>query len=143
MKAAATNDRNFRTFLLMAQLEARAIGTRIKQARLEAGMTQEDVADVATFSRRSLQDYENGVTIPWKHLREISALLDRPVEWLLHGDPEATPGSGESTATILGRLADLEARVLELSGLLRESLETEAETGSPESPGQSQPAQVN
>lgn len=85
MKSAATNDRNFHRFLLMAQLEAKAIGARIQQARLEAGMTQEQVAEIATFSKRSLQDYEGGVTIPYRHLREIGQLLDRPVEWFLHG----------------------------------------------------------
>lgn len=88
-KPAATNDRTFRTFLLMVQLEAEAIGERIAQARLEAGMTQEELAELATFSKRSLQDYETGVTIPYRHMREISALLGRPVEWFLHGAKES------------------------------------------------------
>ncbi len=110
--AAATNSRNFRTFLLVSQLEAAAIGRRIAQARKEAGMTQEDVADVATFSRRSLQDYESGVTTPFKHLREISALLDRPVEWFLHGEPEEEPSSHAE------RLDRIEQHLSEIRGLL-------------------------
>lgn len=93
-KAAATNARNFRTFLLVSQLEAQEIGARITQARKELGMTQEEVAEVATFSKRSLQDYEAGVTIPYRHLREISGLLKRPVEWFLHGTPES-PSNGD------------------------------------------------
>jgi transcriptional regulator with XRE-family HTH domain len=110
---AATNRRNFRTFLLVAQLEGKAIGARIAQARDEAGMTQEQVADVATFSRRSLQDYEAGVTIPYKHMREIAAILGKPVEWLLHGDVEAIDED---------RLADLHAQVQELRAENREVL---------------------
>ena len=76
----------------MAQLEAEAIGRRIAQARKEMnGLTQERMAELASFSKRSLQDYEAGVTIPYKHLREIGAITQRPVEWFLHGDePEAT-----------------------------------------------------
>lgn len=105
-KVAATNDRNFRTFLLVAQLEAEAIGKRISQARREAGMTQEELAEMSTFSKRSLQDYEAGVTIPYRHMREISGLLDRPVEWFLHGEKEEGP-LGEA---FLGRLETLVER---------------------------------
>lgn len=105
-KPATTNDRNFRTFLLVSQLEAKAIGARIAQARNEQGMTQEEMCELTTFSKRSLSDYENGVTIPYKHLREISALLSRPVEFFLHGEPEATGASAES---LVSRLEALEA----------------------------------
>lgn len=112
-KAAATNDRNFRTFLLMSQLEARAIGARIALARNEAGLTQDELSDLAQgFKRRSLQDYETGVTIPFKHLREISALLDRPVEWFLHGDPDQ-PSSEDwrQVREEIAHLADVLARI--------------------------------
>jgi transcriptional regulator with XRE-family HTH domain len=87
-KPAATKRTQFRTFLLMTQLEGRAIGARIAQARRESGMTQEQVAEVATFSKRSLQDYEAGITIPYRHMQEIAALLKKPVAWFLHGEPE-------------------------------------------------------
>ena len=119
MKSAATNDRNFRTFLLVSQLEAEGIGARIAQARMEAGLTQEQLADLAVgFSKRSLQDYEAGVTIPYKHLREIGALLNRDVEWFLHGQPdkpdqdqisrlsEQVEGLREQLGEILRRLPD-------------------------------------
>lgn len=88
-KSAATNDRNFRTFLLVSQLEAEGIGQRIAYAREVAGLTQEQLADLAVgFSKRSLQDYEAGVTIPYKHLREIGRLLGRDPEWFLYGDKD-------------------------------------------------------
>ncbi len=68
------------------QFEAKEIGQRIAEARTVAGITQETLAEMASFSKRSLQDYEAGVTIPYKHMREISRLLGREVEWFLHGE---------------------------------------------------------
>jgi transcriptional regulator with XRE-family HTH domain len=89
-KPAATNARNFRTFLLMQQFAAEEIGARIAQARNERGLTQDELSDLAAgFSKRSLQDYEAGKTIPYKHLRELSQLLKKPTEWFLYGDVEA------------------------------------------------------
>lgn len=110
-EAAATNGRNFRTFLLVSQLEAREIGARIAQARNEAGLTQEELVEVASFSKRSLQDYEAGVTIPYRHLREIAGIVNATVPWLLHGEPEGAPGLDlhnrlESLATEVGLLRD-------------------------------------
>ena len=105
-KSAATKSRSFRTFLLVSQFEAEEIGARIALARNERGMTQEELAGAATFSKRSLQDYETGVTIPYKHLRELSSLLGREVEWFLRGETEID----------VDRLTGLEAQ-------LREALE--------------------
>lgn len=75
----------------MQQFEAREIGARIKQARRERGLTQEQLAELASFSKRSLQDFEGGVTIPYKHLRELSRLLGRPTEWFLYGANQEPP----------------------------------------------------
>jgi transcriptional regulator with XRE-family HTH domain len=111
-KSAATNDRNFRTFLLVAQLEAQAIGARLAQARNEAGMTQEQVADLATFSKRSLQDYEYGVTIPYRHMREIAGILARPVEWFLHGDQQEEMDLLQEVAASVDRLSSAMATAL-------------------------------
>src|SRR4051812_41532947 len=84
---AATNARNFRTFLLMQQFDAQMIGARIKQARKERGLTQEQLADLVTgFSKRSLQDYEAGKTIPYAHLTELGVILHTTTEWFLYGD---------------------------------------------------------
>lgn len=109
MKSAATNARNYRTFLLVAQLEAGAIGARIAQARNEAGLTQEELADLAVgFSRRSLQDYETGVTIPYKHMQEIASLVAVTVEWLLHGEPdEATPQDADAIALLRAEMSEI------------------------------------
>lgn len=120
MKPAATIDRNFRTFLLVSQLEAKAIGARLQKARLESGMTQEQVADVATFSKRSLQDYEAGTTIPYKHMRELAGIYQCEVEWLLHGDPETTtPATPPAVGASEERIARLESDVAEALRILR------------------------
>ena len=108
---AATNARNYRTFLLVAQLEAKAIGARIARARKEAGMTQDQLVDVASFSKRSLQDYEAGNTIPWAHFGEIAELTNTPVSKLMHGEPEKPPINIE---LVLDRLERMEALELEL-----------------------------
>ena len=68
-------------------LAAQEMGLRIAEARRAAGLTQEHLAALASFSKRSLQDYEAGVTFPYRHLRELSSLLGPPVEWFLHGKP--------------------------------------------------------
>lgn len=70
----------------MQQFNAAEIGGRIAQARRERGLTQEELAGSGTFSKRSLQDYESGLTIPFRHLRELSQLLDQPVQWFLYGE---------------------------------------------------------
>src|SRR3954447_14596127 len=99
---AATNHRNFRTFLLMQQFAAQEIGARIKQARKERGLTQEQLADlVEGFSKRSLQDYELGNTIPYKHFGELSRMLKRPQEWFLYGDSEEEPASDDRLREIV------------------------------------------
>lgn len=103
-KLAATKARNFRTFLLMQQFAADEIGARIKQARLERGLKQEELAEMASFSKRSLQDYEGGVTIPYRHMRELAKLLKRREEWFLYGDDEDAAALSERFADQLDRL---------------------------------------
>ena len=96
----------------MQQFEAEVIGARIKQARLEAGMTQEQLAEVCSFSKRSLQDYEYGVTIPYKHLTELAAILRRSVAWFLHGaEADRSP---EEDAALADRMAAVETQLQEL-----------------------------
>lgn len=102
--SAATNSRSFRTFLLVSQFEAREIGARIALARNERSMTQEELAGAASFSKRSLQDYEAGITIPYKHLKELSVLLGHKPEWFLRGEKEEVD---------VDRLSVLEAQLVE------------------------------
>jgi transcriptional regulator with XRE-family HTH domain len=96
------------------QFEAKEVGGRIALARNEAGLTQETLAEMASFSKRSLQDYEAGVTIPYKHMREISRLLAKPVEWFLHGESDSARETAETIEALTGRLEALEGRVAQL-----------------------------
>ncbi len=117
--SAATNARNFRSFLLMQQFAAQEIGARISQARNERGLTQEQLAEIAPFSKRSLQDYEAGVTIPYKHLRDLARLLNRPEEWFLYGDQEQ-PSEGSSVDRLEAKLESVLEAVEDLRAELRE-----------------------
>lgn len=110
-KSAATNARTFRTFLLMEQFAAREIGARIRQARKERGLTQEQLAEMASFSKRSLQDYEAGATIPYPHFTELSALLKKPTAWFLYGEEPDAPDVTDRLERIEERLAEVLARL--------------------------------
>ena len=128
-KVAATNSRSFRTFLLVSQWEAKEIGQRIALARDLAGMTQEQLAELTSFSKRSLQDYETGVTIPWKHFRELARLLRKPEEWFLYGDPEESSAE-DALAEVKREQAETRAAVASLEaemGRLRAAVEATIE----------------
>lgn len=89
-KVSATDLRTFRTFLLMQQFAAHEIGGRIAQARLEAGrMTQEQLADLLGVTTRTVQTWEAGGSIPWKHLQRIEQIFGRSVSWFLRGEDES------------------------------------------------------
>lgn len=73
----------------MEQFAAGQIGARIAEARrLADGMTQEQLGELIGVSTRSIQAYEGGDTIPWKHLRLIGKVTKRSVDWFLYGDEE-------------------------------------------------------
>jgi transcriptional regulator with XRE-family HTH domain len=126
--SAATNERNFRTFLLMAQFEAAEIGARIRQARKERGLSQQQLAEIGPFSKRSLQDYETGKTIPYSHLRDLARLLHKPEEWFLYGvEPISQDEELLAQLRVLpDRIAALEAELRDLQALLDERLPPQA-----------------
>lgn len=100
----------------MQQFAGAEIGARIAQARREAdGMTQEQLAELLNVSTRSVQDYEAGVTMPWRHFKLLETAFKRPMGWFLYGDqPEAeTPGEAvlEKLARIEQQLALVIARL--------------------------------
>lgn len=120
-ESAATAARNFSTFLVVQQFAAKEIGARIQIARKERGMTQDDLAALAPFSKRSLQDYEAGETIPYKHLSDLSRLLGRPTEWFLYGDDDATSSDGEeSQEAMRAMLARVEETLAEVRDMRAE-----------------------
>jgi len=82
------------------------IGERIKQARLEAGFTQDQLAELIGVGMRQVQYYEAGESDPYRKLSRIAEVTHKPIGWLLHGD-EITPLSADDE--ILARLAAVES----------------------------------
>lgn len=79
-------------------------------------MTQETLADLIGVSARSIQDYEAGVTIPWKHMREIAEVTETSVEWLLHGE-----GAPDRLARVEALAVEAGERLRRIEELLEES----------------------
>lgn len=96
MNSWTTNSRTFRTFLLLMELEPEKIRARLRQARKEAGLSQQQLADLLNVHKRTVENYEN-VRVPWDHLNEYGRFTNRPVEWFLYGQ-EALPPEGELAA---------------------------------------------
>jgi transcriptional regulator with XRE-family HTH domain len=90
----------------MSELERAAICARIKQARIEAGLTQEELADLLHVRQRTIHNYETD-RVPWRMIGKIAEVTGRPTEWLLHGD--AAMPSGDA-----GEIAELRQEVARL-----------------------------
>lgn len=75
-----------------ASVDASAVGRRISQARHESGgMSQQTLAELLCVCRRSVQSYEAGKRIPYRHLHRLEEIFKRPVSWFLYGTGEAMP----------------------------------------------------
>jgi len=100
------------------------VGLRIKQARLEAGLTQEELAELADVSARSVQGWESGARIPFKHMSELSRLLKKSSEWFLYGDEEQEEGGVAQVRymELLKRLGEVESQQQEILEALRSRL---------------------
>ena len=67
------------------------ISERLKQARIQSGMTQEQVAEKVMVSRVTLSHWENGKTLPdIASLISLSDLYQISLDELLKGDPKMT-----------------------------------------------------
>ena len=74
----------------MDDLDRRSVGMRIAQARRESGMTQNELAAALDVTVRSIQNYESGVSVPYRHLRTIESLTHKRPGWILDGDGDGT-----------------------------------------------------
>ena len=110
---------------LMSELSRVGISQRIKQARLEAGLKQHEIADVLHVHRNTIQNWEsqtNPIT-PWDRLGEIGDVLGVSRDWLIHGDHR---GVDPQDATAL-RLGDAIRALQEGQDHLAEALMTTQE----------------
>ena len=95
-------------------IDPRDVGQRIARARYEAGwMTQKTLAELLCVCKRSVQAYEAGKTIPYRHLDRLGQIFERPSSWFLYGDQstEASPASDDRDGEIVRRL-EAQTRVL-------------------------------
>jgi transcriptional regulator with XRE-family HTH domain len=74
----------------MDERDRPGIGRRISEARRESGMTQADLAATLGVTVRSIQNYESGVSVPYRHLRTIEALTHKRPGWILDGDGDGS-----------------------------------------------------
>ena len=91
-------------------------------------MTQEQLADLLNVSKRSVQDYEAGVTIPWKHFQAMEGIFKKPMAWFLHG--ELSPAQEGPTQVADAEIAEALVRIEQLL----ETLAAQSAEGGPESP---------
>jgi PAS domain S-box-containing protein len=90
---------------------AARVGRGLAQARKEAGLTQQELAERLGVTRRSIQGYESGSVVPYRHLDQLAAILGRSRESLV---------LGEQGDTMSGRMPpEFKA---ELRNVLREEL---------------------
>lgn len=88
-------------------LRRRIIGVLLRQARMEAGYSQKDLADLLGCSSSTVASYEFGRTdIPLLDLEKLASHLEIPLSYFL--DQGITP-QGDQTASVdeLERLAQL------------------------------------
>jgi transcriptional regulator with XRE-family HTH domain len=84
------------------------IGQRIAQARREAGLTQEELARLIGVTTRSVQGYEAGNVIPFRHLSKLEGATGKSRGWLLYGDEDS-----ESVGEVASALGALVAQIAE------------------------------
>lgn len=77
-----------------------SLGSRIRQARKDAGLTQKDLANHFDIEPPSVSEWENDKTRPESsRLPELARLLQKSVDWLLADDGTHKPiRSGKSPA---------------------------------------------
>ena len=66
----------------MSVSERSAFAERVRRARREAALTQNELAEVIGYSGRAVQTWEQGERTPRAHaLREISKATNKPLSW--------------------------------------------------------------
>jgi putative transcriptional regulator len=68
---------------MIARMKGDTLGSRLKEARTEAGLTQAELADLVGVSRKTINTVENGVFVPSTLLAlKLAAVLGTRVEKL-------------------------------------------------------------
>ena len=71
--------------MFMEDFSNRHFGQRLRQVRMQRGLTQQNMADALFIGLRSYQNYEAGDRFPSSAtLRTISQVLHVSIDYLLH-----------------------------------------------------------
>lgn len=73
-------------------------------------MTQDELAALLKVAPRTMQAYEQGEIVPYKYLRDLERILNRPAAWFLHGD-EAMQAPDKLHDEVMASLRDLHRKV--------------------------------
>ena len=93
-------------------LVAKEVGRRIAQARKEQdGMTQRELGDLVSVTERSVAEWEAGGVIPYRHMRRLEEVLQRPAAWLLYGDTGVPVDLQKQLDDIFKQLAAIQAKL--------------------------------
>lgn len=87
-------DRKYEDVQTKKILDPRAIGARLKEIRLEKGMTQSEFGALVGLPHATISRYEKGLHIPEiKTALKIKRALNQPLDWIYFGDEEIVPRS--------------------------------------------------
>lgn len=73
---------------ILVDMKDKEIGLQIKKARLESGLSQEEVATKIGVTWEMISRYENGRTSSLKHLRKLGEVLDKPINFFISSTKE-------------------------------------------------------
>ena len=108
--------------LLMQAIDPGAVGGRIRQARLEAGLTQDEFCHAVGVTLRTAQHWEHGDNVPYRKLAEIAEVLNRDSGWLLHGESDT-----DSDDEVTEKLSEVASRLDRIEQMLARQAELPAE----------------
>lgn len=104
----------------VAEDDPTAVGRRIAQARREAHISsQQELADRLGVSLRSVQLYEAGTVIPYKHFGKLEDITGRSTAWFLYGEREQGSDLAQVALSIDVLRATLESQVSEILDRIR------------------------
>ena len=89
----------------------RQICERIQEARVVAGYTQQEMADLLDLTLRGYQNYEHE-RVPFGRLTEIAKLTNVEETWLLYGDEARSQDDlREALATLVDLVRSVDQRL--------------------------------
>lgn len=71
---------------IVVSVNDKKLGIKLKQARLESGLSQEQVGAQLGVTWEMISRYENGRTSPLKHLESLANVYKKPISFFLGAD---------------------------------------------------------